>query len=120
MNKKDDDNLASYSDLSEAIRFFLYESFRHLESEMSNYIAARLFGEKLKSIDTTEEDDKVVKAFTDKIETTLDLINFEGNPLSEETITRMTKAWHEALNEAESANIKFSVNQELKGRNLMG
>ena len=122
MSKKEneDEILSSYTNLSESIRFFLYESFRHIEHEIRYHIASEIYGEKLKNIDTTEEDNHVVSKLSGKIETTLDLIKFDGNPLSENTLTRLTSAWQEAQDETEFTDLRFPVTQELKGRDLMG
>lgn len=122
MSKKEneDEILSSYTNLSEAIRFFLYESFRYIEHEIRGCIAGQIYGEKLKSIDTTEEDKKIVREFSDKIETTLDLIKFDRNPISEDTLTRLTVAWNEAQEEAERVSLRFPLNKELSGRDLMG
>jgi hypothetical protein len=122
MSKKEDEDkiLLSYTNLSEAIRFFLHQSFRHIEHEIRYYIASEIYSDKLKNIDTTEEDKKVVSEFSGKILTTLDLIRFDGNPISENTLMRLTIAWNEAQEEAELTNLRFPVTQELKGPDLMG
>lgn len=99
--KDEDDVLSSYTDLSEAIRFFLHESFRHIENEIRNHIASHLYGKKLKGIDTTDEDHKVVSGFEGKLDSPLELIRSDMNPLSENTLTKLAVARNEAQIEAE-------------------
>jgi len=118
--KDEDDVLSSYTDLSEAIRFFLHESFRHIENEIRYHIASHLYGEKLKRIDTTDEDHNASSGLEGRLDNPLELIRFDGNPLSENTLTKLAVAWNEAQIEAKLVDMTFPVTQELKGRDLMG
>lgn len=120
MSKGEDEILSSYSSLSEAIRFFLYESFRHIENEMRYHIAGEIYGKKLNDINTTDEDHAVVKGLQGILDSPLDLINFTGDPLSEKTLTKLTIAWKEAQSEAELHDMTFPVTKELNGRDLLG
>lgn len=122
MKKEDNEDkiLSSYTNMSEAIRFFLHESFRHLENEIRYYIASDLYGEKLKSIDITEDDKKISDEFGNKIKDHLDLIHLDESPLTDETLTRLSNAWVDSQREAEFIDKRFLVNQELKGRDLLG
>lgn len=107
-NKKIDDKiLSSYSSMSEAIRFFLQESFRHIENQIRYCIASELYGEKLKLIDITEEDKIVSSSFIGKVKDNLDLIYNHEYPLTRQTLKRLSDAWADAQKEAEFIDMKF-------------
>lgn len=116
----EDKILSSYTDLSEAIRFFLHESFRHIEDEIRYYIAAELYGQKLKLIDISDADREVSSGFSSKIKGHLDLIHLDESPLTDETLTRLSNAWTDSQIESELIDLKFKVTQELKGKSLLG
>jgi hypothetical protein len=120
-NKKDDDKiLASYSSMSEAIRFFLQESFRHIENQIRYCIASEMYGAKLKLIDITEEDKVVSSDFTAKVKDNLDLIYNHEDPLTRATLKRLSDAWADAQREAEFIDMKFKPSMELASTDLLG
>jgi hypothetical protein len=71
-------------------------------------------------IDVSEDDHKIVSTFSSEVQSDLDLIRTEESPLSEQTLEKLSLAWVEAQQEAEITDMKFSLRQELKGRDLLG
>jgi hypothetical protein len=107
--------------MSEASKFFLFDSFHHIGEEIKYKIASELFGEELKKIDTTEADHKALAKVSDKISGDVKkIIKFDGYVISRVTQDKMSDAWMKAQLDANYTSIKFPKNTELSGQDLLG
>ena len=113
--------LDGFTKMSEASKFFLFDSFDHIEEEIKYNIASELFGEELKKIDTTDADNKVLEKVSDKVFGDVKkLIKFDGYVISRATQTKISEAWMKAQLDANYTSMKFPKNTELSGQDLLG
>jgi len=106
--------------MAEAATFYLNEAFRHVGEAFEYELASHYFGELLSEINPTDKDRKLANNANYSSETVELLRSDLGQPLSEETISQMSKAWESAQQMARKNTHFFKAKTEVSNISLLG
>ena len=119
-NINSDDWLESYSKLGQAAQLFLFDAFHYIHQEFEYQLAGKIFSQKIKNIDPTDADRKIIEDSSNIPDNLIDLLKFEDDVLTKHTQERLGNAWNEAQNEAKVQKHAFSFKHKLIGISLLG
>ncbi len=106
--------------MAEAATFYLDEAFHHVGNAFEYELSSHYFGKLLVEIEPTDEDRKLSKSANFGT-TTIDILRSElGQPLSEETISKMSYAWESAQQMARKNTHFFKLDTEVSNISLLG
>ncbi len=116
----DKHDILTYSKLAEGAQFFLDQSFRGIHEALAYEYASELFGQRIASIEPTDEDRAISaqsKPPTDAIgllrDTTEDV-------LTSTTTSALSRAWQEAQNASWTGSYRFSKDHEVSSILVLG
>ncbi|MCZ8023689.1 MAG: hypothetical protein ACK5FG_10395 [Chryseotalea sp.] len=119
---EEDEFLKHFSNMGEAAKFFLSESFMYAEREIKHCVAEELFGQRIQNLEPTKEDFDIVRLASEKLKdaTTNDLLNFDSDVLSKWTQDKFSDTWNKAQIDSLKTSMTFPNNKELGGQDLLG
>jgi len=119
---RDNETLIHFSNMGEAAKFFLNESFQYAEKKLRHWIADEIFTEKIKLIQPTLEDLEVIKDVEKKLSSANlhEILKYDIEVLSKKTQERFNETWLLAQRESLTKKLLFSPKKELGGQSLMG
>jgi hypothetical protein len=119
---EEEEFLKHFTAMDGAAKFFLFDSFKHVEDEMRDRIADELFGREIHKIPATEDDHKIAAQAGEKLKegTVADILGIDDEVLSESTLTKFSEIWVKAQEDSRTILLQFPLSKKLQGRELLG
>ncbi len=117
---KNKHDLDTYSKLAQGGTFFINESFKYIDEALRSELASIIYGKLLDKVEPTKQDLELANNLNVGNGTIETLQSKEDNPLTDDTISKMSNLWEGAISISQTKTYKFGLDYRIKSIELLG